>query len=552
MDTPTTRRKTLVELAFAHPTAAAVALILTYVAVWTVAQALFFPTPRRDTVEIAAWAPFWPLGTPKHPPMPSWFQEIAFLLTGRAVWASYAVSMVTLGATLALVFAFGRRIASAQVGLIAVGLTLANYYFTSPATQFNHNVTSLLFGALAVFAYREAILRDRLIAWIVLGLAAAGLMLSKYSGVLLLAPLAVHALCFADGRARLRSRGPYVAIGVFAVAMIPHLVWFLGLPQDPVDYAFERRMADPDLWQRVWTGTNFVLSQISFHTGLLLVIGLAAWRFRARAPSPEGSAPVQPLTVLNLRASGFDLSLVLVATLAPPLLNAVIIGVGGLNPRPEWGGAYVFFSGLAVALLLPRRLEVRNPRALGGLFAAVLLVLPFAVVITPHLSEQPHPALYPAADVAAAAQRLWVAEVGDEAPLRVLVGPGDPWTYAAAMMLDPTPRVIHGPNPAAGLSFDPDEVRRTGAVILWPTGAAPVVPSGLFTETQMRHAATSATPTETARLNLIRRGQLVALTLYVVPPQAMADAPAAPPRPEDPTAEPDSLPEPEPEPETQS
>lgn len=503
----TKSRRSLVRTALDHPVAAAVAIIVAYVVIWTIAQALFFPTPRRDSVEIAGWAPFWPLVAPKHPPMPSWLQEIAFLASGRAIASSYALSMLALGATLAILFRFARTIAGAQIALVAVTLTLANYFFTAPATQLNHNTVSLLFGAATVFLYRDAVLHDRLAAWIGLGLCSAGLMLSKYSGALVLLPLAAHALCFAQGRARLASPGLYLAIGVFAAAMAPHALRVAGAGETPVDYAFEREEVE-GLLSRILVAAEFLLAQVGHHAGLLVMIGLAALRVG------RGSDDV--VAVETPAPTRFDASLVYTVTLAPLVLNAIVIGVAGIVPRAEWGGAYVFFSGHAVALLLPRRFLVRNTRALGALVVGVLVALPLGVVLAPHLTGPRNHALYPADEIAAAVARAWREEAGN-APLRYLVGPGDTETYAVAIHLTPTPLVVYGPRPEGGLAFDREDLRRSGAVILWPVGAAPALAPGLLDEDAIAAAGAPVT-VETTYHNIVERRVPVALSIYVVPP----------------------------------
>ncbi|HSP26082.1 MAG TPA: glycosyltransferase family 39 protein, partial [Saliniramus sp.] len=459
--------------ALARPAVAVAWIIGLYFATWTLAQAVFFHAPRRDTVEIMALAPFWPLGMSKHPTLPVWLQEIAFLLTNRAIASTYALSMALMGGTLALLWLFARRATTPQIALIAVALTLANYYFTAPVTQYNHNVPSLFFGAALVLVYREAILDGRMRYWLGVGIAGACLVLTKYSGGFLLVALAVHALLFAKGRASLATPGPYLALALFAILMAPHLVWLSGADGSPIAYAFERRVEDVDLLDRIWIAASFILSQVAFHAGLLVALVLVGLRW---------SRDATPIVVDNPRVTRFDLSLVLVATLAPMLINALINAVSAVQARPEWGGAYFFFSGLAVLMLLPRRLYLLNPRGGSLLVGILLFVLPFAVVVAPSFTRPTHPVLYPAQDIARAVEQEWRAVAGD-APLRYLIGPGDTATYAIATYFDPIPLVVHGPNPSLGLPFRASELQSAGAVIVWPTGGHPVLPPPFASET---------------------------------------------------------------------
>ena len=492
--------------ALARPALASAWIIGLYIVIWTLAQAAFFYAPRRDTVEIMALAPFWPLGMSKHPTLPVWLQEIAFIVTNRAIASTYALSMALMGGTLALLWLFARRVTTPQIAMIAVALTLANYYFTAPVTQYNHNVPSLFFGAALVLVYREAILQGRMRYWLGVGVAGACLVLTKYSGGFLLAALAVHALCFARGRASLATAGPYLALALFALAMAPHLVWLLDADGSPIAYAFERRFEDVGLLDRVWIAASFVLSQIGFHAGMLVALLLVGVRW---------SRDATPIVVENPRVERFDLSLVLVATLAPMLVNALINAVSAVQARPEWGGAYFFFSGLALVLLLPRRLYLLNPRG-GSLLAGILLfVLPLAVAIAPSFTRPTHPVLYPAQEIARAVEQEWRAVAGD-ARLRYLIGPGDPATYAIATYLRPIPIVVHGPNPSLGLPFRASDLQSAGAAIVWPAGGQPVLPPPFQPGDAI---ALRALPISAARHNLAGEGPAVELTISVIPPQ---------------------------------
>lgn len=450
------------------PARSAAWIIATYMLVWFLAQAAFFHAPRRDTVEIMALAPYWPLGMSKHPALPSWMQEIAYILTGRATASTYALSMLCMGGTLYFVWKLAVAMTSRQIAVLAVAISLANYYFATPITQFNHNTPSLLFSAALVYFYRDALLTDRTVSWLSIGLTSACLILTKYSGAFLLATLVVHVLLFSEGRSKLLRRGPYVALALFAVLMAPHLIWLAASEFSPFKYAFEEQSDAVSLVGRIWIGLSFLLSQVGFHAGMLVVV-------IALAIKPRRDA--KPVIVNNPRVSPFDLSLILAATLGPVLINAGISAVGGVPARPEWGGAYVALSGLALMLLLPHRLQVFNPRLAALFLGGVLFILPLAAVIGPYFTRPTHPTLYPAAEIAAAVDEVWAARSNGR-PLRYLVGPGDAGTFAAAVFLDPIPVVVHGPAPEQSLmAFNMKDLREQGAVVIWHTGGTVPIPA---------------------------------------------------------------------------
>lgn len=442
-------------------------IIALYMLVWFLAQAAFFHAPRRDTVEIMALAPYWPMGMSKHPTLPSWMQEIAYILTGRATASTYALSMLCMGGTLYFVWKLAVAMTTRQIAVLAVAISLANYYFATPVTQFNHNTPSLLFSAALVYFYRDAILTDRTRSWLLIGLLSACLILTKYSGAFLLATLALHALFFPSGRDKLLRIGPYLALALFGLLMAPHILWLLASEFSPFRYAFEGQAEAVSLIERIWIGVSFILSQVGFHAGMLVVLIAVAIRPRRDA---------KPVIVDNPRVTPFDLSLVLSATLGPVLINAAISAVGGVPARPEWGGAYFALSGLALMLLLPRRLRIFNPRLAVLVLGGALFILPVAAVIGPYFTRPTHPTLYPAAEVAAAVDELWAAQ-SEGRPLRYLIGPGDAGIFAAAILLGPIPIVVDGRAPERSLmAFDMDDLREQGGVLIWYTGGAAPLP----------------------------------------------------------------------------
>lgn len=178
-----------------------------------------------DMVENYGWAQAWSWGTFKHPPLFTWVVGLWFAVWPEADWAYYLLSCVNTAVGLTGVALLAHRTLPANRALLAVVLLGMTFPFTTLAYKFNANSILLALWPWTVYCMFRSV-RDR--SWaatIGLGLLAAASMLGKYySGVLLLALVATTAAT-ANGRSWWRSRLPWAAGAVFALALAPHLVW---------------------------------------------------------------------------------------------------------------------------------------------------------------------------------------------------------------------------------------------------------------------------------------------------------------------------------------
>lgn len=338
---------------------------LVYGLVWTLAPPLLAPSLPLDVVESISWGHEWQWGYYKHPPLAPWLLYVFYRVFGRA--GPFLLSQLCVGATVWLVWRTGRRLLTPERALVGAVLTMGVVYYTQPALEFNHNVAQMPVWAALGFLFLAALQDGRLRDWLALG-AVAGLgLLTKYTVLILLTCLGLYLLLTSARRWLLRA-GPWMALGVAALVVLPHLVWLWRSDWLPLSYAGARAVDVPGHDARA-SVAGFVLTQALNHLPLAVIVAGAWWRYRwslRRTAAPAAGQRWQ----LAAQPAGYLLTI----GLAP---GALLVAIGltlGIRLHDMWGAPMWAFSGLLVAAVLPTSaLPHLRPRLLAGVTVWLLL-----------------------------------------------------------------------------------------------------------------------------------------------------------------------------------
>src|SRR5258708_29515074 len=104
--------------------------------VWTLIPAWFYDGPPGNLPAVLAVGHEFQLGTYLGPPLAFWLAEIVFRITGRSLFAIYALSQICVVLTYWAVFRLGRTIVGAQQAAIGVLLMVGISTFTVATPEF--------------------------------------------------------------------------------------------------------------------------------------------------------------------------------------------------------------------------------------------------------------------------------------------------------------------------------------------------------------------------------------------------------------------------------
>ena len=201
----------------------AAALVLGYVAVWTLYGALAKASQdiHIDMSEQFVLARELAWGYGKHPPLAMAIVRAWFAVFPAADWSYYLLAMANAGLALWLAWRLSERFLNADKRVLGLALLTLVPFFNFHALKFNSNTVLMPLWAAATLLFLRSFETRRAFDAALAGLAAAAAMYGKYWSIFLLAALAFAALADPRRRDYFRSPAPWVTIAVGAVALAP-------------------------------------------------------------------------------------------------------------------------------------------------------------------------------------------------------------------------------------------------------------------------------------------------------------------------------------------
>jgi 4-amino-4-deoxy-L-arabinose transferase-like glycosyltransferase len=438
--------------------------LLLHVLVWWLLPVLFEHNLPLDVIEQLAWGREWQIVYFKHPPLPAWILEAIAMIFGRWAPAIYLAGPLASALALLAIWRLGCNLVGKRRALLAMLAQDCVLYFTLFTPEFNHNVVLLpLWSAIGLAAYR-AIFNNG--SWVVLGALIALGMLGKYTTVLLLVSLFGLAVLHPSLRKLWASRGPYIAIGVALLLLVPHLVGLWRIDFAPLFFPFARAPAAEHWYGHVVYPLLFALAQLGGVAPALLAMALLGWRRKG-----ETLFENQPKLESDVRAFLWTI------TWGPAALAVATSLILGLHLKDMWGAPMWCFIGLFAMT------EVLGPITTGGLqrfaiaWGTILTVVACVFVVQQtigsYLMRKPTRGQFPGRELAAAVEQRWHEVVGRR-PLAVVAG--DVWLAGnIAFYGKERPSVFIDADPGKSPWITPAVLARTGAVFVWqaPSGPPP-------------------------------------------------------------------------------
>lgn len=318
--------------------------LLIYFTIWSIAPAFLASSVPLDVSEGINWGSEWQWGYYKHPPLSSWILYSFYNLFGHI--GPYLLSQLFVLATIALVYLLARKVMTHQRALLASVLTLGVVYYNYPSLEFNHNVAQFPIWAGLSLLFYQCITDNRYRDWILLGIVGGLGMLTKYSVVFLLLPMALYLLLPTQWRL-LKTSKPWISAFIMLAVFSPHLYWLIQHDWLPLSYASGRSHDSNEVSAVTahfsWLG--FSLTQIIAHLPLLVMTILI--RKQLSAPSiPFKALFKSSPSITNLQSATantsddhphHNLALIYYLWLAPLALLIALSLLLGLGLRDMWG-----------------------------------------------------------------------------------------------------------------------------------------------------------------------------------------------------------------------
>ena len=298
---------------------------------------------HMDVAEAFAWGQKFQLGYGKHPPLAGWIAGAWFRMFPVTDWATYALAMTTLGVGLVICWLISLRVVDRRRAFF-VAVTLALYpIFNFKGFKYNPDLLQLVTLPLLVLAYLSAFEKRSLLSGVLLGLAGAAALMTKYWVLTMIGAIGLAALIHPERVKFLRSPAPWIAIATCAAALIPHLMWLRSVNFVPLTYAGDvYGLSDRAQSARLvagYVGHNLALLAPPVLLAALALLWPPRWFIRAWARG-EGTN-VNAMQALNIWI------IQLIVAIGPPL--------GGLAfdvyMKTDWGISLFFLVPLSVVAI---------------------------------------------------------------------------------------------------------------------------------------------------------------------------------------------------------
>ena len=192
---------------------------------------------HMDVAETFAWGQKFQLGYGKHPPLAGWIAGLWFDFFPVQDWATYALAMATLCIGLVICWFVALRVVDYRRAFLVVVMLALYPIFNFKGFKYNPDLLQLVTLPLLVLAYLNAFEKRTWRSGILLGLAGALALMTKYWVLTMIGAIGLAALIHPDRLKFLRSPAPWVAIATLVVAMIPHVIWLKQVDFLPLTYA---------------------------------------------------------------------------------------------------------------------------------------------------------------------------------------------------------------------------------------------------------------------------------------------------------------------------
>jgi 4-amino-4-deoxy-L-arabinose transferase-like glycosyltransferase len=387
---------------------------LIHVLFWTVVPSLARHELDSDSMMHFAWGQEWMGSYRLHPPFLPWVVAGFLKTVGINNWSYNLLTQLNFLAAFYCIWRLAREYLPPASALAAVCLLEFLPYFSFLGMRLNHSSMLIPMWALTTLLAYFAIQRGHTRYWIALGLAAALAMLTKYYSAAMLPAIAFYLLIFPQGRASLKTPGPYLSLAVFCALLGWHL-WYVFTHQVGTVTHIGDYLAPTDLKIR-WRSIRFLLAQLLYLCPLVAVFLFIRYRTGRGGPDAADTGD-QQLPGGEMRSFIYWMFLF-------PLLGTTVVGfTAGIDISSRWGGPTLSLAGIVLLLQWPAGNHVMASRQMIRAAFIWALVLPTTLLVTGLASTHHQMHRFPGKELGRVITQLW--HEAYQTPLRIVGGGHD-------------------------------------------------------------------------------------------------------------------------------
>src|SRR5215475_3140134 len=304
---------------------------------------------HMDVAEAFAWGQKFQLGYGKHPPLSGWIAGLWFRFFPVADWSTYALAMTTLGVALVICWLVAIRVVDYRRAFFVVVMLALYPIFNFKGFKYNPDLLQLVTLPLVVLAYLNAFEKRSWLSGVLLGLAGALALMTKYWVLTMIGAIGLTALIHPERLKFLRSPAPWVAIAAAVVAMIPHLIWLKQVNFVPLTYAGDvyGHTSRAQSAQLVLGYVGHNLALLAVPVALAAIALLSPPRWLQHAWSGGENSGVNVSQALNVWMIQF------IVAIGPPLGGLVFT----IYMKTDWGISLFFLVPLALVAIPSLRMQ---------------------------------------------------------------------------------------------------------------------------------------------------------------------------------------------------
>ena len=363
-----------------------------HLVLWTLVPSLTNNNLPLDTIEHLAWASNLDWGFNKHPPAVAFFLEIFYQIFGSQDWAYYLLSQIFLVLSFFIIFKLSKEFLEKKIlGLLSVLILEGIYFYNYTTPEFNVYISELPFWALTVYYSYKAITKDNLKDWALLGLFGAIGFLSHYlfSYLLLSIIFFFIYIFFQNKRFNFKS---FVALEVFIIMIIPHLIWLVENNYITLSYGLHRTgsgLYDGQLIDHIIYPFSFLIKQIGILIPFWIMLFILIGKFK-----------------LKINFKDKKLLFLIFINFIPIILIAITSFLTGSKIKTMWLTPFYLYFGLFFIYLFQKNINLKKLKIFLISFSFFLILSP-VIYSAVSISKTDKRTDYPGKRIAEKTQYVW-------------------------------------------------------------------------------------------------------------------------------------------------